>query len=93
MSANWTAEANLPGWAELQAHWVFPRRGLRGGIPILSGALLCREGSQVCGGNGLSLLQNPLQAISRVQPYSAALAVGPQHIAYLGRNVLHYHAC
>ncbi|KAA6418706.1 MAG: hypothetical protein FRX49_11359 [Trebouxia sp. A1-2] len=46
MSANWTAEANLPGWAELQAHWVFPRRGLRGGIPILSGALLCREGSQ-----------------------------------------------
>ncbi len=81
--------ADLPGWAELQTHWVFPRRGLRGGIPILSGVLLCREGSQVCGGNGLSLLQNPLQPVSRVQPYSAALAIRPQHIAYLGSNVLH----
>jgi hypothetical protein len=84
--------ADLPGWAELQTHWVFPRRGLRGGVPILSGVLLCREGSQVCGGNGLSLLQNPLQAVSRVQPYSAALAIRPQHIAYLGSNVLHCHA-
>lgn len=81
--------ADLPGWAELQTHWVFPRRGLRRGVSILSGVLLCREGSQVCGGNGLSLLQNPLQAVSCVEPYSAALAIGPQHIAYLGSNVLH----
>ena len=37
---------------------------------------------------GFGLLQNPLQAITGVQPHPAALAVRLQHIADFGCNIL-----
>lgn len=84
------ALSHLPGGAELQAQRVFPHRWLRVGVAILCrGVLGGLLGSKVCCGNGLNLLQNPLQAVTGVQPHSAAFAVGPQHIANLRSNVLH----
>lgn len=85
-----SCETDLPRGAESQAHRILSDWGLSWGVPILSRALLRGLRPQVHGSYGLSLFQNPLQAIPGVQPHPASLAVGPQHIAYLGCNVLHY---
>lgn len=80
----------LPRGAEHQAGGVLSDRGVsRGGVAVFPRALLSVERPQIHRRNGLGLLQHPLQPVSGVQPCPAALAVGPQHVAYFGCDVLH----